>query len=484
MSEKRRIFSRIRGSWCLVIGMLGGCSDLGGGGVIGVPPQNDLQVHIAILSDAIRLISASPAAPAITEAGNSHRTLAYELSDRTGEVILSSSAADPRYAYVEWPGENGLQRDEVKLKEGLLSIQLPHQRGELVIYEITLSGRQEIGRLAFDPEEATLAAKLLNASTDVLGDPVKIVDHGNAAHNLGLLFLPDGYTSNQMAQFHEDVHRVVRSLSQRADYGAYWGKINVWRLDVLSRQKGIDENGAQRDTAFDCYRDQTITRLIVPGNSNAQAAALELGKKVAAHFVVILANTKEYGGSGGSLAVASVHEQSPQIMAHEMGHSLFRLGDEYDYAGGACMTGTMTFPNVSRSASRAQIPWAALIDAATPLPTPSTARFDTMVGAFAGADGCQTAFRPHQHCLMRSLEESLCPVCRREMDRLFASLQPGNGEGSNTNPNTNPNTNVGNGCQFTCAGFGYRPGTCTTDQSNGTSWYCDGVCIRQVVRCF
>ncbi len=47
--------------------------------------------------------------------------------------------------------------------------------------------------------------------------------------------------------------------------------------------------------------------------------------------IIVVHNDVKYGGIGGSIATTSVHEASPKIAVHELGHSMFSLGDEYTY---------------------------------------------------------------------------------------------------------------------------------------------------------
>ncbi|MFH1664340.1 MAG: M64 family metallopeptidase [archaeon] len=51
---------------------------------------------------------------------------------------------------------------------------------------------------------------------------------------------------------------------------------------------------------------------------------------------VVIHNDETYGGAGsfwGGLSTTSVHPSAPRIAVHELGHSLFGLGDEYNYQG-------------------------------------------------------------------------------------------------------------------------------------------------------
>lgn len=58
---------------------------------------------------------------------------------------------------------------------------------------------------------------------------------------------------------------------------------------------------------------------------------------------IVVHNSTTYGGAGytySDVATTSVHSSAPRIAVHELGHSLFDLGDEYDYG-----SATPSFPN-------------------------------------------------------------------------------------------------------------------------------------------
>ncbi len=51
---------------------------------------------------------------------------------------------------------------------------------------------------------------------------------------------------------------------------------------------------------------------------------------------IVIENSDEYGGGGyldDNMATTSIHELGPKVAVHELGHSLFELGDEYPSSG-------------------------------------------------------------------------------------------------------------------------------------------------------
>jgi len=133
--------------------------------------------------------------------------------------------------------------------------------------------------------------------------------------------------------------------------------------------------------------------------------------------VLLLVNDRQYGGSGGPVAIASTNPESNDLVFHEFGHTFAGLGDEYDnpYPGYVCED---IFPNISFTADRDDLKWNHWVNEDTPLPTPESAAVSNLesVGAYEGA--CyQTVgfFRPVHECVMRSLNNDFCAVCTEQM---------------------------------------------------------------------
>src|SRR5262249_42393793 len=120
-------------------------------------------------------------------------------------------------------------------------------------------------------------------------------------------------------------------------------------------------------------------------------------------LVLVLLNDPEYGGSGGAVAVASIHPDVIEVILHEFGHTLGLLADEY---GGppppACSTAVEPAePNATR-ATGSPVKWGAWIDPDTPLPTPF--QNSGVPGLYEGAKYCDAGlFRPTFNSKMRSL---------------------------------------------------------------------------------
>jgi len=79
---------------------------------------------------------------------------------------------------------------------------------------------------------------------------------------------------------------------------------------------------------------QNIGRLLCCDIEKAATLADKCVPKGASRQTVVVHNDLTYGGAGYSsadMATSTIHPSGPEIIIHELGHSLFELGDEYDY---------------------------------------------------------------------------------------------------------------------------------------------------------
>ena len=168
-----------------------------------------------------------------------------------------------------------------------------------------------------------------------------------------------------------------------------------------------------------------------------QTTARKAARKAAgghAHFAgIIVANTTEYGGSGGDVAVFSCDELAGHIAIHELSHSQFELADEYSDAGQSSTDkpiedNVAAKPNPNAPAwapgEGQQLKWGALLSAGVAFPTAAAGADPETVGAYEGAKYKPTGlFRPSSVCKMRVVTAPFCRVCRNKITaRLQAHL--------------------------------------------------------------
>jgi IgA peptidase M64 len=258
------------------------------------------------------------------------------------------------------------------------------------------------------------------------GEPVTTIrNNGDPANRLDLVILGDGYQASELGKYATDVENFIQSFFAQRPFDEYQHYFNVHRIDVTSNQSGADHPELSPqvlvDTAFDAtYNCVGIQRLICVDESKVNAV---LSRSVPANsrdFVIVIVNDAAYGGSGGSVAVASVDPAVVEIILHETGHSLGLLTDEY---GGppppACNASVEPAAvNATKATTRDQIKWHQWIDTATPIPTTGPA--PAVPGLYQGAAYCDVGlYRPTYNSKMRSLDQAFEQINSEQLVKRF-----------------------------------------------------------------
>ncbi|WP_138898336.1 M64 family metallopeptidase [Streptomyces chryseus] len=198
---------------------------------------------------------------------------------------------------------------------------------------------------------ATAATGAAVTSGAVAGAPHPVTEHaevvpvqrtGPAGRRFNLVVLGDGYTAGDMAAFRADVDKHLNVLWSTEPFASYRSYINVWAVQVPSAESGVDcdpgLDAPRRDTPLDMgfwggCNPASVQRLLSIDAAAATALAdLVPGSNSSNRQIVGLANSATYGGAGGTFATASGgNALSSLITPHEIGHSLGKLQDEYDY---------------------------------------------------------------------------------------------------------------------------------------------------------
>ncbi len=247
----------------------------------------------------------------------------------------------------------------------------------------------------------------------------QILNNGPSSNRINVVFFPDGYTESQLPKFlNTDVYLMMNSFFNNLPFNEYKSFYNVYVISVASNESGSDHpsSGIYRDTYFSStFETAGIARLLtLSGNGYMRADSLLQQFVPDYDLVVVVVNDPEYGGSGGGIAVTSIHSAAPEVVVHEMGHSFGGLADEYDtytpgYSG-------YEGPNTTAETRRDFIKWFDWILDATPIPTPPISEYSDVVGLFEGA--CYELYgwyRPKLACKMRSLGPPFCEVCGEQL---------------------------------------------------------------------
>lgn len=290
----------------------------------------------------------------------------------------------------------------------------------------------------------------MGAGDGAVVSTTKIVDHGPDASRWCLVILSEGYRAGDLTKFHADAEAFVSALFATAPFAELWCAVNVFRVDVSSTDSGADEpatctddanpgSGATPATFFDATYCVAHTRRLLAGD---EALALTTASTAVPEVdaTVVIVNNTIYGGAGGAVAWFSTAPTASEIGIHELGHSAFRLMDEYGDLHDVWPPGDAepVQPNVTTITDRATTKWASLILPTTPVPTltrgagncgtdselPSPFPLST-VGLFEGGGRARCgAFRSMHKCKMRILGDPFCVVCRRAITAVLTPHLP------------------------------------------------------------
>jgi hypothetical protein len=240
-----------------------------------------------------------------------------------------------------------------------------------------------------------------------------LLRNGPNAEKLNLVIIGDGFQAGtDQTTYNTFVNNtVIRDLFDDTRDGAYreiMGAFNIFRVNADSAASGIttvDANGnvtAAVNTFFGYRFSGDWNRCwMEPGPNSNTIITNTLNNLVPGwtHVFIIL-NTTSFGGCRRGNQLAITMGGTWTVAAHEMGHLIGNLGDEYggaaDYTGGE--PGVV---NLTTNTTRSTLKWRAFVDAATAIPTdPATVPggWDQVqdAGVFAGGGGrfATGMFRP------------------------------------------------------------------------------------------
>ncbi|ALG08465.1 M64 family metallopeptidase [Kibdelosporangium phytohabitans] len=231
---------------------------------------------------------------------------------------------------------------------------------------------------------------------------VPIQQTGPSASRFDLVFVGDGYTASQMATYHQHVVNRWAELTKIEPYKSLKQSFNVWQVNVVSNQSGVDgdpSQGVRRDTALDMnFWCGGTERLLCVNETKAKQYAASAPQ---VDQVLAVANSTKYGGAGGGVATSSGgNAQSGGIVAHELGHSIGGLADEYDYPNDLYTGSEPGEVNVSvypsATMSQHRLKWYTYLGKASP----DGGVIGTYQGAYYHRRG---VYRPTDNSLMRTL---------------------------------------------------------------------------------
>lgn len=374
--------------------------------------ESNVELRVALGPSGLKLIDVAPVPslvlPVAEHELEAEHALHWTFVGASGERA-EGDVPDPRIVRFE-AHDHGHNGGEFRAEGGLLRIVVPEARGQLTL---DTSGGPMGLAVGNDASLRTMTAADGGATTA----PAVLL--GQAANECAgavkMIISSEGYTAAELPAFREHARNMVEGLFRLPDFTAHRDQFEIYLNEVPSNESGIGERNAPKDTAFRMEHGgaagEPLRRLVwsrvgfsLRGSQRWAAAQTQVGGEL--H--VILANTTEHGGAARAETrevMLTNNPSSAPMLAHEIGHALVWLADEYAYAeDNRCNVASAGGrANTDKNGQRPK--WSSFLS------TP----------AVEGAEYCGAGvFRPTDNCLMRSLgEPRFCPVCRRAFDALL-----------------------------------------------------------------
>lgn len=163
-----------------------------------------------------------------------------------------------------------------------------------------------------------------------------IVDNGPSENRVDIVFLGDGFTSDQLDDYAEVVDGMLSHLFQDEVFSRYQDYFNVHRIDVVSQESGADipAQDVFVNTALGArYSSDAVTGgflYIDEALANRQVDASLGPLGIFPDLRLVAVNGELLGGGSAQYSVFSSRQVSSfEVGLHEIGHAFSGLADEY-----------------------------------------------------------------------------------------------------------------------------------------------------------
>lgn len=239
----------------------------------------------------------------------------------------------------------------------------------------------------------------------------QLKDSGNRANTINMVFLGDGYVVGDRETFFEHARVRMNIILEDEAMSPFASITNVFAIFVASNESGttVPAENITRDTYYKAsYLDRPNARLVYVADSTGRERIFTvLANNVPEYdYVALLVNSTRYGGAGGFPMVATIDEDSLEVLLHESGHSFAGLTDEYVDEAIADQYPNSEYANSTIKTDRNDIVWRQFIEDSTPIPTTEVPTDPLQVGLWEGSHyRTHGHYRPLYNSKMRSLNQ-------------------------------------------------------------------------------
>lgn len=268
----------------------------------------------------------------------------------------------------------------------------------------------------------------------------ELLRNGPNGSKLNLVIVGDGFTAADQAGYNTYVQNLIfERLFKQDFFDETMDAFNIYRINVNSTQSGVTQINASgtvtvaKNTALDYRYSGVWDRCWMEGGPNTATNLNNLLTSLVPQYNYVFIVLNEPGGGGcaggGRLAITrGSSDASPSwtTAAHEMGHMVGGLADEYtvdcDVYSGAEPGQVNVTINTNRNTLKGE--WKNFVAPGTAVPTtavcnasaPAGTDTDEDAGLFVGSQyRGMGKYRPVHNCRMRGNSPLFCPVCYNEM---------------------------------------------------------------------
>ncbi|MBI3122826.1 MAG: peptidase M64 [Ignavibacteriales bacterium] len=255
----------------------------------------------------------------------------------------------------------------------------------------------------------------------------KVHNSGESSNKLDIVFIPEGYNKDEMTKFKDDCTRFAGYLFDYSPFKENKSKINIWGVEAPSAESETDipGKGIWKQTILNSrFYTFDSERYLMTSDYHTV-------KDVAANApydqIFILVNTPKYGGGAiyNFYSMTSAYDKrANQIFVHEFAHGLAGLADEYGndntYQDMYPTDVEPWEPNLTTMVNF-ENKWKHLIEAGTPIPTPSEEMYKNKIGVFEGGGYvAKGVYRPTFNSIMNSFSSNeFNLVCKEALEKVI-----------------------------------------------------------------
>jgi len=160
----------------------------------------------------------------------------------------------------------------------------------------------------------------------------ELIKCGEPSKKVDVAFLSEGYTPSELEKYKSDLEKIIKVFFSIEPYKSNQGKFNIYGIFIPSQESGSDEprKGVYRNTALNSSFNAFDSERYLLSEDNKKIR--DIAGTVPYDAIIIMANSKRYGGGGiyNTYAIFTIdHPLHEYLFHHEFGHSFTGLADEY-----------------------------------------------------------------------------------------------------------------------------------------------------------